>query len=119
MPSTSSQSCWLCRRSANPGISQPWHQRAWPHRPNVFATVLIPDDEKSARRLPIPDGNLLAIQKECVEMDDDVGWVVAPTSDTGTRLAEAAGRLASLPEAMVLSRLAQRSAGIEKHKGYV
>ena len=40
--------------------------------PNVFANVFIPDDEKASTRLPIPDVNLVAIQKECVELDDDV-----------------------------------------------
>ena len=63
--------------------------------PNVFANVFIPDDEKASTRLPIPDGNLVAIQKECVELDDDVRWLVALISDTGMRLAEAAGLLVS------------------------
>ena len=31
--------------------------------PNVFANVFIPDDEKASTRLPIPDYNLVAIQK--------------------------------------------------------
>ena len=35
--------------------------------PNVFANVFIPDDEKASTRLPIPDYNLVAVQKECVE----------------------------------------------------
>ena len=38
--------------------------------PNVFANVFIPDDEKASIRLPIPDDNLVTIQKECVELDD-------------------------------------------------
>ena len=63
--------------------------------PNVFANVFIPDDEKASIRLPIPDDNLVAIQKECVELDDDVRWLVALISDTGMRLAEAAGLLVS------------------------
>ena len=62
---------------------------------NVFANVFIPDDEKASTRLPIPDENLVAIQKECVELDDDVRWLVALISDTGMRLAEAAGLLVS------------------------
>ena len=53
----------------------------------------MPDDEKASTRLPIPDDNLVAIQKECVELDDDVRWLVALISDTGMRLAEAAGLL--------------------------
>ena len=63
--------------------------------PNVFANVFIPDDEKASTRLPIPDKNLCAIQKECVELDDDVRWLVALISDTGMRLVEAAGLLVS------------------------
>ena len=63
--------------------------------PNVFANVFIPDDEKASTRLPIPDDNLVVIQKECVELDDDVRWLVALISDTGMRLAEAAGLLVS------------------------
>ena len=63
--------------------------------PNVFANVFIPDDEKASTRLPIPDGNLVAIQMECVELNDDVRWLVALISDTGMRLAEAAGLLVS------------------------
>ncbi len=45
--------------------------------PNIFANVFIPDDEKASSRLPIPDENLVAIQKECVELDDDFRWLVA------------------------------------------
>ena len=63
--------------------------------PNVFANVFIPDDEKASIRSPIPDENLCAIQKECFELDDDVRWLVALISDTGMRLAEAAGLLVS------------------------
>ena len=63
--------------------------------PNVFANVFIPEDEKASTRLPIPNDNLVAIQKECFELDDDVRWLVALISDTGIRLAEAAGLLVS------------------------
>ena len=61
--------------------------------PNVFANVFIPDDERASIRSPIPDDNLVSIQKECVELDDDVRWLVALISDTGMRLAEVAGLL--------------------------
>ena len=63
--------------------------------PNVFANVFIPDDERASTRLPIPDENLGTIQEECVALDDDVRWLVALISDTGMRLAEAAGLLVS------------------------
>ena len=63
--------------------------------PNVFANVFIPDDERASTRLPIPNENIVAIQKECIKLDDDVRWLVALISDTGMRLAEAAGLLVS------------------------
>ena len=34
--------------------------------PNVFANVLIPDDERAFTRMPIPDENLLTIQEGCL-----------------------------------------------------
>ena len=43
--------------------------------------------------MPIPDR--IGHPKECFELDDDVRWLVALISDTGMRLAEAAGLLAS------------------------
>ena len=43
--------------------------------------------------MPIPDDSLVAIQKGCVELNDDVRWLVALISDTGMRLAETAGVL--------------------------
>ena len=63
--------------------------------PNVFANVFIPDDKEASTRLPIPDQTLVAIQKEFIELDNDVRWLVALISDTGMRLAEAAGLLVS------------------------
>ena len=58
---------------------------------NVFAATFIPDDDASKRRLPIPIEALFAIQKECMEMDDENRWLLALISDTGMRLSEAAG----------------------------
>ena len=45
-------------------------------------------------REPIPIDNIRAIQKRCIEIDDDLRWLVALISDTGMRLAEATGLLA-------------------------
>ena len=44
-------------------------------------------------REPIPIDNIRAIQKRCIEIDDDLRWLVAIISDTGMRLAEATGLL--------------------------
>ena len=40
---------------------------------------------------PIPLGDLRLVQRECMQIDDDIRWLVALVSDTGMRLAEAAG----------------------------
>ena len=41
--------------------------------------------------LAIPMDALRRVQYECVQIDDDIRWLVALVSDTGMRLAEAAG----------------------------
>ena len=54
--------------------------------------------DKSAgvsKRLPISLEDILNIQQECRVIDDDLRWLVAVVSDTGMRLAEAAGLLKS------------------------
>jgi len=58
---------------------------------NVFAATFIPDDDASKLRLPIPIEALFAIQKECIEIDDENRWLLAFISDTGMRLSEAVG----------------------------
>ena len=45
----------------------------------------------SKKRVSIPVDNIREIQKECCEIDDDMRWLIALISDTGMRLAEAAG----------------------------
>ena len=60
---------------------------------NVFSGTYIPDDEVKKRRLPIPDDVLAAVQEECRHLDDEPRWLIALISDTGMRLAEAAGLL--------------------------
>ena len=42
-------------------------------------------------RKPVPIDDLRRVQRECVQIDDDIRWLVALVSDTGMRLAEAAG----------------------------
>ncbi|WP_370302649.1 tyrosine-type recombinase/integrase [Pseudooceanicola sp.] len=42
-------------------------------------------------REPLPSEAVLAVQAECQRLDDELRWLVALVSDTGMRLAEAAG----------------------------
>ena len=58
---------------------------------NVFAGAFIPDDEGSAKRLPVPMQVIKSIQEECRLINDENRWLVALISDTGMRLSEAAG----------------------------
>jgi integrase len=44
-------------------------------------------------RKPIPNDAIRTIQFECHQIDDDMRWLIALISDTGLRLAEAAGLL--------------------------
>ena len=44
-------------------------------------------------REPIPIKTIRAIQKRCIEIDDELRWLIALISDTGMRLAEATGLL--------------------------
>ena len=48
-----------------------------------------------SRRMPIPVDNIIAVQKQCLSMDDELRWLIALVSDTGMRLAEVAGLLKS------------------------
>ena len=43
------------------------------------------------KRQPIPLTRIRKLQEECVRLDDDIRWLVALISDTGTRLSEAVG----------------------------
>ena len=42
-------------------------------------------------RMPIPIDDLRKVQQLCYRKDDDIRWLIALLSDTGMRLAEAAG----------------------------
>ena len=48
-----------------------------------------------SKRLPIPIEDIRKVQQQCRLIDDDLRWLVALVSDTGMRLAEAAGLLKS------------------------
>ena len=58
---------------------------------NPFANMNYGNGSASVTRKPIPIENIRRIQQVCFEMDDDIRWLVALLSDTGMRLAEAAG----------------------------
>ncbi|MEX5729983.1 integrase [Rhodovulum iodosum] len=60
---------------------------------NPFGSVYFDRRAGVKHRVPLPTDALRAVQRECKRLDDDLRWVVALVSDTGMRLAEAAGLL--------------------------
>ena len=57
---------------------------------NTFVGVyLVPEDNK--KRQPPTSEPIQALQQNCCQTDDDLRWLVALISDTGVRLAAAAG----------------------------
>jgi len=58
---------------------------------NPFVGTFIPEVGEKKIRPPISRENILKIQTECLKIDDDARWLIALISDTGMRLAEAAG----------------------------
>ncbi len=58
---------------------------------NGFAKTYFPADEPINDRLAIPNESIKKVQALCVEMDDDMRWLITLISDTGMRLGEAAG----------------------------
>ncbi len=58
---------------------------------NPFAGVYYDRTAGVSDRNPIPADALKVVQSMCREIDDDLRWLVAMVSDTGLRLAEAAG----------------------------
>ena len=63
------------------------------HIDNQFVGLNYDRSKGVGIRLPIPMKDLQAIQKRCIELDDELRWLVALVSDTGMRLAEATGLL--------------------------
>jgi integrase len=59
--------------------------------PNPFAGVYLNRQQKVEDRKPIPIPFIRKVQAECRQKDDEIRWLVALISDTGMRLAEAAG----------------------------
>lgn len=59
--------------------------------PNPFVGVYLNRQAKVKDRKPIPLSDIRVVQTKCHEIDDDIRWLLALISDTGMRLAEAAG----------------------------
>ncbi|MBW0159735.1 tyrosine-type recombinase/integrase, partial [Sinorhodobacter sp. B57] len=60
---------------------------------NPFGNVYYDRSAGVEDRSPLPLDVIHALQSECRKIDDDLRWLVALVSDTGMRLAEAAGLL--------------------------
>ena len=58
---------------------------------NPFNGVYLQPVDDAAKRKPVKGALLSQIKGECMAIDDDIRWLVALISDTGMRLAEAAG----------------------------
>ena len=58
---------------------------------NPFSRVILSSAPPGATRKPIPLKDVWEIQQLCYDKDDDIRWLIALLSDTGMRLAEAAG----------------------------
>ena len=58
----------------------------------AFSGVYFDNDAQPERtRQPIPIEDIRAIQRHCAQVDDEARWLISLVSDTGMRLAEAAG----------------------------
>jgi integrase len=58
---------------------------------NAFARTYMPERNGQKERQPIPSAALSVLQKNCKDKDDEARRLIALISDTGMRLAEAAG----------------------------
>jgi len=56
-----------------------------------FANVYFPELDDIKERLPVSPHDIKLIQTHCRENNDEMRWLLALISDTGMRLAEAAG----------------------------
>ncbi len=59
--------------------------------PNPFANMNYGNGAAAVKRMPIPVDDIRRIQQLCYQKDDDIRWLIALSSNTGMRLAEAAG----------------------------
>ena len=62
---------------------------------NPFANTKYGNAKAPVKRMPIPIESIHKVQKLCVELDDDIRWIIAVVSDSGMRLAEVIGLTAS------------------------
>ena len=60
---------------------------------NPFSGIFYDRKAGTSERIPVPPEAMVKIKQQCVSLDDDMRWLVALISDTGLRLAEAAGLL--------------------------
>jgi integrase len=58
---------------------------------NPLAQTYMPDGPLMEKRKPIPLPTIRHIQSLCVDINDDLRWIIALVSNTGVRLAEACG----------------------------
>jgi len=71
-----------------------WNLSAREHginKPNPFANMHYGTGAEPVKRMPVPIDSIRLVQNECMKLDDDIRWLIALISDTGMRLAEAAG----------------------------
>jgi integrase len=59
--------------------------------PNPFANMNYGNGAAAVKRMPIPIDDIRKVQQLCYQKDDEIRWLIALLSDTGMRLAEAAG----------------------------
>jgi integrase len=62
---------------------------------NPFANMNYGNAKAPVKRMPIPLEDIHKVQKLCLELDDDIRWIIAAVSDSGMRLAEVIGLTAS------------------------
>jgi len=58
---------------------------------NPLVGTYMPSGVKKDKRQPIPIPTIKRIQSVCMDMNDDLRWIIALVSDTGMRLAEVCG----------------------------
>ena len=82
---------------------------------NPFANMNYGNAKAPVKRMPIPIEDIHKVQKLCLELDDDIRWIIAAVSDSGMRLAEVIGLL------QVTSTLMKtcRSSGCQSIRGGV
>jgi integrase len=60
---------------------------------NPFTRVYLPAESKKNKRLPVSSSDLRVLSQSCIEIDDDIRWLVALIINTGMGLSEAIGLL--------------------------